>query len=371
MFKQLPIRFIYLLLIGIGLGLILGFKSYIPFAYWNEEYSWARYALPNIINYSVWPFFVPIIYFVLGTFPFKESSTYKLIIILSSLVIAFTHEAITNVIFFGLLDLADWYPFTDEVWMQIKGNFLSAMITRLAEYWIIYGLLAAYDFYKKYQIKAIELAQLETKLTNARLNALKMQLQPHFLFNTLNTISSLMEINVKSAQKTISKLGDLLRTILTSEPKQMITIMEELDYIKSYLDIEQTRFHDRLQVDYQVDEKAKSAMVPTMILQPLVENAVKHGFSKISGEGVIIIAAKILDEAMLEIFVRDDGRGSALNSEKLRQKGIGLRNVEERLNQLYNGDYQFTITTSINSGFEVKIRLPLKYYHEKDTHTGY
>src|SRR5262249_13687456 len=150
--------------------------------------------------------------------------------------------------------------------------------------------------------------QLETRLAQAQLEALKMQLHPHFLFNTLNSISALLHKDVETADKIIARLGDFLRMTLRKFTPQEITVAQELGFLKCYLDIERIRFHDRLTVEMQIQPEAEGAQVPNLLLQPIVENAIRHGISATSSPGKLTIRAACSD-GKLRIQVKDNGPG--------------------------------------------------------------
>ena len=359
MWKKLPVPFWYIFLAGWVMGVIIGFRSYTTYLYWEEEFMWQRHALPSLINYTFWPLLVPLVFDSIYRFPLSKSWKMRILAVLFSLCLSFFHEVITNVIYFGMLDYFGWYEFTPKAWKSIKGGFTSSWIMRWVEFWILYGGLAALEYYRKYESKQKELAQMETQLSKARLNALKMQLQPHFLFNTLHTISSLMEINTKSAQKVVARLGDLLRGILDSGARQKISLAEELLFVKNYLYIEEMRFHDRLTIQYDIMPESEHALVPAFILQPLIENAIKHGFSSNSGVGIIEIQSNIGEE-QLWLRVGDNGKGNQNPSQDLFSKGIGLQNVKERLEQLYGTAAHIKIESGVRKGFHVHIQLPLE-----------
>lgn len=363
MIKNLPIKYIWFVLGGLALGLILGFKNYIPFAYWGdtEEFSWLRNALPAIINYTAWGVLVPIVYYLVRKYKVGRNYTVQANIVgfLVSIGMAFFHEFTTNIIYFWPLDYLEWYPFTSETMNFILGAFPAAFISRWVEYWILYGLFSAFEYYKQYKEKQIELAVVENKLTSAKLSALRFQLKPHFLFNTLNTISSLSEIDVKKTQKTVSKLGILLRKLLDYDKRNVISLAEELEFISSYLDIEQIRFQDRLEVKYEVDKELMDAKVPNLILQPLVENAIKHGLATKTEDGEIVISIKKKDQDILHMSVQDNGTGSSDDVDKILNSGIGLINLKERLQQLYKDNYEMKILPKNGSGFKVDLSIPL------------
>jgi len=364
--RSLPIKYIYFILISLVLGLIFGAKTYIQFIYWGEtaEYQWQRYFLPHLINFLFWGFLIPVVFYFVHKYPVHIEAKKSYIIkgIIASILVSLFHETMSNVVWFVPMHITGIHPFTQQELQYVLGALPSAYISRIFEYWVIFMFFAAFDYYKQYQDKAVELAQTENQLTNAKLSALKLQLQPHFLFNTLNTISSLMEFDVKGGQKMVSRLGDLLRSLLDQNKRNIISLNEEVEFIQNYLNIEQVRFQDRLTLNFDIDDKALNAQVPSLILQPLVENAIKHGFSNRTEEGTISVSAQKLSNHLLEMVVKDDGNGTNQEMVTLLEKGIGLKNVKERLVQLYPEEHLFKIVSESNSGFEAIIHIPYKTY---------
>ncbi|MBK7872179.1 MAG: histidine kinase [Saprospiraceae bacterium] len=360
-FGKLPLPYWAFILIGFLFGLLLAGRSYLPYLYWDEtnQYNWQRAAIPHLVNYTFWGILVPVVYHFSQKYPLNDLSRRSVQIkaFLISLAVAAFHEIATNILWLGPLHLMGIEKITMEMVHYVLGSLAPSIISRLIEYWLLFFIFAAIDYYKMFKNKQLELIKLENQLSNAELNALRLQLHPHFLFNTLNTISSLMEISIKDAQKIVSKLGILLRTLLDKERRNLISLSEELNFIKSYLDIEQVRFHDRLKIVYQIEEEVLDVPVPALILQPLVENAIKHGFSKQVGEGRIALIAKKI-ESGIQLIVQDDGKGAEQTSEELLQSGIGLRNVKERLELLYRDKASMRIFTIPDKGFEVQITLP-------------
>lgn len=363
-FGKLPIPYIYFILAGIAFGILMALKSYLPFLYWEEtgRYVWQKYAAPHLINYGLWGFLVPFVYYFSQKYPIFRtgaSNTIKIKALLASFGLAFFHEAFSNVVWFLPQYIFDIDPITEDVFDHIIGMFPSAFISRLIEYWIIFAVFTAIDYQRKYRNKQLQLAKLENQLSGAQLNALRLQLQPHFLFNTLNTISSLMEISTKDAQRIISKLGNLLRTVLEKNKRNKTPLREELAFIKSYLDIEQVRFSDRLEIEYDIDNSSLDVLVPSLILQPLVENAIKHGFSNRSEDGKIVVSTE-RKGSYLELYVADDGIGTERSMENLLASGIGLKNVKERLELLYKSDFQMDIQSRIDGGFKIVLQIPVE-----------
>ncbi len=194
-----------------------------------------------------------------------------------------------------------------------------------------------------------------------------MQLRPHFLFNTLHSVNTLIDLDSKAAQSMVTKLGNLLRQVIQSDQEHLITFEQELAFIKNYLDIEQVRFQDRLTVNYEIDENTLSAQLPKLILQPIVENTIKHGVAKLTDEGKINISSKLLTDssgkpAFLDIQISDNGPGFNKDHKNLNGSGIGLRNVASRLQQHYDDQSQLNITSNDPNGASIRIIIP---YHTK------
>lgn len=200
-------------------------------------------------------------------------------------------------------------------------------------------------------------AHLEGQLAAAQLDALRMQLNPHFLFNTLHAVSTLMARDVDGARRMISDLSDLLRLVLEGSDTPEVPLDDELDVLGHYLDIERTRFADRLDVDVNVESDARAALVPTLLLQPLVENAVKHGIAP-RGEGGKISVAAHRANGHLVVHVCDDGPGIGPNGPK--REGVGLRNTRDRLSKLYGDDAQLTLRDRPEGGLDAEVRLPYR-----------
>jgi signal transduction histidine kinase len=244
-------------------------------------------------------------------------------------------------------------PFLPELRNLLANSFHTEVLT----YWIVVGLSNAFDYYHKYRERELRAAQLETKLAQAQLDALKMQLHPHFLFNTLNSISVLMSDDVPAARRMLIRLSDLLRTSLERNGEQEVTLREELEFLRNYLEIEQTRFQDRLSVNMEIDPSALDAQVPNLILQPLVENAIRHGIAPQARPGVVEIQAR-RENGMVRMRVRDNGAGLKQKSTPLN--GIGLGNTRARLEQLYNSHHRFEMREPPDGGFAVTIAIPFR-----------
>jgi signal transduction histidine kinase len=233
-------------------------------------------------------------------------------------------------------------------------------------YWIIAGALQAYGYYERYMSSELQLERLEHSFAEARLNSLRMQLDPHFLFNALNTISSHVERDPKLTRRMIEHLGDLLRLSLESKDKQEVPLSEELAFLEHYLAIQKIRFGNQLKINMQIAPEVRFASVPSLFIQPLVENAIRHGISRRAAGGTVTVQAAPVS-GRLEIRVLDDGVGLPVGWSIENSSGLGLSITQERIAGLHpNGDSRFVVRNREEGGTEVEISLPLKFDGEAD-----
>ncbi len=226
--------------------------------------------------------------------------------------------------------------------------------------WVVLGAFHGIRIFEKYRQRELEAAQLASQLAQAQHQALRMQLQPHFLFNTLNSISALIHSDAEAADRMLSRLADLLRMTLDAGGDQQITLRQEMAFADAYLNIETVRFHDRLQVLRDVPTDCLDAQVPAFLLQPLVENAIRHGVADMVDASTIAIRARHQDgELVLE--VQDNGRGMA----QACKGGIGTSNTRARLQLLYQDSHEFALHSSPGQGTRAVIRIPWSVRAEK------
>lgn len=226
-------------------------------------------------------------------------------------------------------------------------------------YWSLVGVCQGMRNFRISQERERRAAELEARLTSAKLQALRMQINPHFLFNTLNSIAALVYINPRAADEMLGDLSELLRRSLDSMEEQEIPLAQELDFIGAYIRIEQKRFGERLRVEQNIPDELMKALVPALILQPLVENAIRHGIEPRRGPGFISIEARQEGERM-HLVVRDDGRGWPGEDRKdSGRQGIGLANTKARLKELYRENQSFSVGRAEPQGCRVDIHLPL------------
>jgi two-component system LytT family sensor kinase len=235
----------------------------------------------------------------------------------------------------------------------LRGMFLWSWLV----YWLILGAWQAHQYYERYLSSELRMERLERLFTEARLNALRMQLDPHFLFNALNTISSQVDRDPRMARTMIERLGDLLRRSLELRDKEEIALAEELAFLEHYLAIQRIRFGSRLKVDIDVDPAVRYAPVPCLILQPLVENAIRHGVSPRASGGRVVVSARGVDDR-LQIRVVDDGVGLPEGWSLESSSGIGLSLTRERIRGLYPAVGQLVVRPAAAGGTEVSLTLP-------------
>jgi two-component sensor histidine kinase len=233
--------------------------------------------------------------------------------------------------------------------------FVATFFFNLLIYWVIVLAHHAFAYYDKLRERERQTAELETRLTEARLQALQMQLNPHFLFNTLNAISALVHKDADAADRMIGQLSELLRYALESTNAQEVPLRQELDFLSRYLEIQQARFGERLSVRREIEPETLDAHVPNLVLQPLVENAIEHGIGPHARPGQIILRA-VRRENRLELQVQDNGGG--LPKHAGLEENVGLGNTRARLEQLYGPSQQLELKNGSQGGLTVRITIP-------------
>lgn len=225
-------------------------------------------------------------------------------------------------------------------------------------YWVIIAVGHAFDYYQRFHERELRASELEGRLAQARLQALQSQMNPHFLFNTLHTISALMHKDVDAADRMIMKLSELLRLALDNTEIHEVPLSQELDFLQRYLEIEQTRFRERLQIELNIAPDTLQCRVPNLVLQPLVENAIRHGVERHARPGRIVLRAQ-RHENQLALEVQDNGAG--LPDGKPLREGIGLTNTRTRLHQLYGDAQKFELKNVASGGLLARVVLPFRY----------
>jgi LytS/YehU family sensor histidine kinase len=244
-----------------------------------------------------------------------------------------------------------------EWWLGVRERYFLYFDWEMMTYWAIIAVSHAFAYYRESQDRALTTAQLQTRLAEARLQALQRQLHPHFLFNTLHTISALMHRDIDAADTMLARLSDLLRLTLERVGTQVVPLKDELDFINKYLDIERTRYAERLATTFIIEPDTLGAAVPNFLLQPIVENALRHGIGPKVGGGRVEVRAHHNGE-WLQLVVQDDGYGVPPDKLDAFNTGVGLSNTRSRLEHLYPGNHTFEFQTPAGGGLAVTIVIP-------------
>lgn len=256
----------------------------------------------------------------------------------------------------GLGLLLDTYPAQGDLRQAYAGWVLTSVPWSVFMYFTVLGCVYAFTYFNEARERETQASRLAAQLAEARLGALRMQLNPHFLFNSLNTVAVLVrEQDTRGASRVLELLGDVLHEVLRTDQAHVVALADELRFLEQYLAIEQVRFPDRLRVTWSIDDRARNALVPGFILQPLVENAIRHGVARRADAGRIEISASIVD-GTLGLSVRDDGAGL----DERTAEGVGLSNTRERLHTLYGDAARLTLQTPAGGGTEAIIELPYR-----------
>ena len=345
-------RIIYFIATWTFIGLFYSSQTYLTYLY-RQPISWPQafsYALPE---WYLWTVLSPAIFWLGKRLRIEKKYALKSVAILIPTSMIFSLVHLSGNSSMQLLLHSSESVTVEMISKSIQGSFLFKFHFNLVVFWVILGVRYTTDFYRRFREGELLATQLEARLAQAQLQALKMQLNPHFLFNTLHAITALIHKDPQTADTMIARLSDLLRLALDQSGVQEVSLREELDFLNRYLEIEKMRMGERLQVKWQIDEKILDAGVPNLILQPLVENAVRHGIAPFAGGGRVEIAAK-RDNGVLCMEVSDFGTTRVAGEFKT---GIGLSNTKERLMQLYGSAHTFAVDVSDN-GWRVKMTIP-------------
>ena len=326
----------------------------------DRPLPWIVIAPMYFVAYAFWgPLFTPLAAWLAHRFPLERGKWVR-----SVLVHVLAAPCVS--LFHGLLAtfLSPWvWPdvtHKESFFHAFQRSFFMSVSDDLFIYFTVVFVVQGWMYYRRYRDRELRTSVLEAQLARAQLQALKVQLHPHFLFNTLNSVSELMHEDVRVAERVITRLSDLLRITLENIGTQEVSLRDELEFVKGYLEIEQTRFHDRLNVTYDIAPETLDARVPNLLLQPIVENAIRHGISKISSAGFVWITSKKMADRIV-LTVRDNGPGLKTNGHSPAANfGIGLGTTRARLEGLYNRNQSLTLNNLPEGGFEVRIDIP---YH--------
>jgi two-component system, LytTR family, sensor kinase len=345
--------------VWIFLAFLAGFSMYrFNLLFWKPSASlWDEVRLP-LINYLIFATFTPVVLQISLRYPIERSNwRWRSFLYGAGALVFASGHAFVRMLVYPVIDNMTKQPF--PVGWSLFGrlflyNFLDDCV---AVYLPVVAIAHVLWYYHEFRDRDLRTSQLETRLAQAQLKALKSQLQPHFLFNTLHSISTLMLTNVQAADTMLVRLSDLLRMSLENNTVQETTLNREMQFVNGYLEIEKMRFGDRLQVRCEVHPDTLDARVPHLLLQPLVENAIRHGASRCAEVGEVWITAARRDDE-LHIEVGDNGPGFSPNPDWNAKHGLGLNATRERLRGFYGDRQRLDIHSAPGRGTTISIQLP-------------
>jgi signal transduction histidine kinase len=348
-------QILFILAAWTAAGLFFGSQLY---SLWpvaaGRTISWGRALAVNVPFYYLWALLTPVVIRLARRFPLTRGRWGASLA--AHVPLSFALTALQLIAANALLFPADFLPVRGRALTAMTDFFRMNYHANLLTYWVVVGLVWAYDVSKSVHQRELVASELKRRVVEAELSALQAQLQPHFVFNTLHAIAALIARHPESAERMIVDLADFLRLTLQNARKDTVPLFEELDFLRRYVRIEETRLLDRLQVEIDVDEETLEAEVPNLILQPLVENAIRHGIAPRPGPGRVEVFAR-RDGDRLVVEVKDDGRG--LPAGRPLREGIGVSNARERLHHLY-GEAGTLSLTPLPKGVSVTLTLPFR-----------
>jgi two-component system, LytTR family, sensor kinase len=356
-------------------GLLEAAQVYTGTSAMGRPVGWGRALSSTMPSWYVLLALVPGIMWLCRRFPLEPGR------ILTSMPVHFAGGVLFAVLHIsGASWLSDFvfYGGSEAPWsfaMNLSRLFAIYFMVELVTYFGIVGAYHAFRYGRRAAAQereaahlALKTSRLEASLSRANLDALRMQLNPHFLFNTLNAISVMaMKGERQGVVRMLTLLSDLLRTSLENR-HQVVALRQELEFLDRYVEIEQVRFRDRLTVERDIDADTLDAEVPSLLLQPLVENAIGHGLSRQPGPGTILIESRIVDGETLELCVLDTGPGFQHSGNDRGRTGVGLANTRARLEQLYGARQQLRLDNRPEGGARVCVRLPLRLLSSELVH---
>jgi two-component system, LytTR family, sensor kinase len=326
----------------------------------NKEFGFVAALRLNLVQFYLWAILAPLLFKFSRRFPieFRPLNLRNLLLYFPAVIsFAGIHQTVHLAVLWSITPR--WRQQFPALIDCYRAYFAFGFYIDLIIASLIVVAVHAILYYQNFRASELAQSSLKTQLAQAQLKALKMQLHPHFLFNTLHSISSLVLEDPQKANSMIARLGDFLRLTLENSNQQLVSLKEEAEFVRCYLEIEQVRFGDRLTLAFELEPQTLSAQVPHLILQPVVENAIQHAIAPRATQGHIKIAAKRLNSS-LRLEVRDNGPGMASNSDVHGTERVGLSNVRARLHQIYGSDFRFELINAGGEGLTVVMEIPFQ-----------
>jgi len=346
-------------LIPASVGLLQMIAASLLRGNFGEEWPWAILQIPRWLT---WVPITPIMFYAADRFPFRRDRLARSA--WTHLGIALVIAVVIEVLWLQISFVIQGY-LEPEALARMQSNraevYSVAVLSRLLGDAFIYaavlGVATTLGYHRRLRERELRAANLEAQLALAQVQALKMQVHPHFLFNTLHAVTVLIREDPAAATRVVTRLGDLLRLTLSRATTPQVSFRRELEILTLYLEIERTRFQDRLEIAYDVQPATLGALVPDLILQPLVENAIRHGVSPNAGTGRIEVRSR-RDGDWLNVEIRDNGAGLARGP--VGPDGIGLTTTRARLERLYGDQQELTLANLPEAGCVARIRIPFQ-----------
>ena len=327
----------------------------------GQPATWTQLAHSEFAYAYLWAALTPAILWLARRYRFDHIRWYWVLCIHA--VACVVLSSVQKVLFVLLVPptQAQWQAHDLTGWVRL---IAFSMDYGLLLYGIVLVVYYAVDYHNRYEQGLLRASQLEARLAQTQLQALRMQLHPHFLFNTMHTISTLVRDDPDAAELMIARLSDLLRVSLASSGIQEVPLSRELEFVKAYLEIEKVRFEERLELHFDVDPATLDALVPNLILQPLVENAIRHGIANRREGGRVEVRSQMVGDTV-HLWVIDDGPGLDRDGPTAHRTGVGLANTRARLERLYGAKHDFVLRSASKGGVEAAIRIPFCHSGEK------
>ena len=326
----------------------------------HKEFGFVAALRLNLVQFYLWAILTPLLFRFSRRFPIelRPLNVCNLLLYFPALILfAGIHQVIHLAVLWSISPR--WRQQYPDLFDCYRAYFAFGFYTDLIIASLIVVAVHALLYYQNFRASELAQSSLKTQLAHAQLRALKMQLHPHFLFNTLHSISSLVLEDPPKANSMIARLGDFLRLTLENSDQQLVSLKQEAEFLRCYLEIEQVRFGDRLTVAFELEPQTLSAQVPHLILQPVVENAIQHAIAPRATRGHINVEAKRLNSS-LRLEVRDNGPGMGSNNNLPGTEGVGLSNVRARLHQIYGFDFRFELINAKGEGLAVVMEIPFR-----------